>query len=252
VRMTKKLHIFVVSLLSSYFVFAQNSTTSIQEKTEVQVAICESESIVREKLGTDRWKLKRQLQTRLVDTSELELYNSGLVFRIRINTEKDKVEVALKKKVANDYRSERYSAQLDCEFDQHQQQRKRTCKMSYEITLHQWQSVLNEEHPLELLSPSQLGWLQELNYILPNGLRMTDEISGPSYTQKTPQYEKMLDMTTDRRGIEYIEISAKVPTDLINTVEADLLKELNEKNIQICDREMSRLTYRKLTSFFGF
>lgn len=250
-RMTKKLHIFAVSLFSSSFVFAQNSTISIQEKTEVQVAICEPEAIVREKLGTDRWKLKRQLQTRLVDTPGLELYRSGLVFRIRINAEKDKVEVALKKKVADDYRSESYSTQLDCEFDQHQQQRKRTCKMSYEMTLHQWQNILNEENPLELLSASQLGWLQELNYNLPSGLRMTDEISGPSYTQKTPQYEKMLDMTMDRRGGEYIEISAKVSTHLINVVEADLLKELNERNIQICDREMSRLTYRKLSSFFG-
>lgn len=250
--MFKILTISTSLLLLNSLTFAQNTALAPTEKTEVQVAICEEASSVTEKLQIGSWKLKRELQTRLVDTSKLDLYRAGLVFRIRINQQKDKVEVALKKKVADFYQSESYSRYLDCEYDQHQEQRKRTCKMSYEMPLEQWRQTLDENNPAQLLSTEQTGWLRELGQTLPQDLRMTDIIEGPSYTKKMTNYEKMIDITRDRRGQEYLEISAKVATGLIPAVEAELIAELAEKNIQICNSEMSRLTYRKLTSFFGF
>lgn len=231
--------------------FASDVGSLTVEKTEVQVALCEESSLVTEKLQIENWKFKRQLQTRLVDTVNLDFYKDGLVFRIRINTQKNKVEVALKKKVTDLYHSPRYSEQLECEYDQHQEQRKRTCKMSYEISIEQWAERLDESQPENLLSSDQRGWLRELGQVIPTDLRMTDAIESASYTQKMLNYEKMIDIARDQRGHEYIEVSAKVTTDLITSVEAQLLGDLKEKNIQVCDRDMSRLTYRKLMSFFG-
>lgn len=233
-------------LLSLLFQIALAQNTS---KTEVQVNLCESKQSLSAKLSLSVWKQKDSEVSYLLDNSKLELYQAGMVFKIKINTDTQLSEVILKhNQILNDHAVVNTSA--DCEYDLHGEQKKLACKLVNPIPVDDFNRIVESQNYKALLSAEQLTWLNELQIQIPENLQMTSAFSDQDFSTKFKNLKFTLGVSVSAKNQEFIEISTRSPSADEKQTQKELLEYLKTKNANLCDDQNSIITRLKLESFF--
>lgn len=218
-------------------------------RTEVQVNICESSQELSRKLELQTWTQEETEESYLIENKNLELYNNSWVFKAKINTSEDTVDIILKHNQADPTATMADSRK--CEYDLHGTHKKYACKIENKISLAEFNTLQNTKSFPAMLSNEQLEWLNAENQPLPSDLEITTAFQDQGYTQKTKELKIQLGISTNTKRTEFTEISTRSKSTEDQATQQKLVAYLKTKNITLCADQGPLLTKLKLQSHFN-
>lgn len=220
--------------------------------TEVQVNICDSENSLSQKIDLSQWAHKRSISTHYVESRELGLYKQALVFRIRLDLNKNKAEVTLKHNTPIELSSSFTEAKgKKCEYDLHGVDLKLACKIENKVTIAEFNKAMADNQWKSLLNEEQIAWVKSENIKFPENLTFTTAFEENSYTYDKDGEPLELSIVTNELSHEFIEASVRVvKIDDVDKFQHNLLNYLNHKQVDLCKDQSAMLTRKKLESFF--
>lgn len=246
------------------YLFILSLTAQAYDKTEVQVNICESFEQTQEKLNLTSWLIEPEKETYFFETKNLKFYRQGWVFKASMTPQKSTVKITLKnnsplsesisnsKSISNITSYQIANEQLDvkCEYDLHGNDKKLACKLDSQISIDQFNELIEQKKYSDLLSADQRNWLKSKSVSIPKDLEMTDVIRDQNYENTLQGKKIVMGSSFDSRHNEYLEISVRTNKEYEKEVQSQLTHYLISNNVELCQDQGPVHTKNKLESYF--
>lgn len=216
---------------------------------EVQVNLCSEPQQIIQALQLKRQGTKLR-EAWYFDTAELDLFRSGVLFRLRIADQKSELTL----KVAHQNCPEINPAllpadQAKCEYDMHGEQLEGAVSISRILESTKVQDLFKGSTALpDLLSPAQVRYLQEGTAVwpLPSGLRRLGPGKIDTYRKKGQPF--VVEIWKLPLGQRFIEISQKSNLADVRRVKSNLKEILTRNHVKVCEDQNSQAG-RKLKEY---
>jgi hypothetical protein len=210
-------------------------------RAEIQLGLCAPADRIAQGLALR--PAAAPIEVWLFDDATLTLFGRGVRLRLRVAAD-GRAEFTLKVADQDCPRLERGlvpSGEGKCEFDVHGASMAGAVSLTRRLSAASTKElVAGRVAPAQVMSPAQVRYLREVVGIwpLPTGIRAL----GPTLlkTYRTPDKRYDVDITQLPDGVEYAEISRKVPVADAARVKATLEADLSRAGVEVCADQTSQ------------